>query len=56
MCVQGRLQKLNITNFKTVTGLGFSTLKNVTEGATLVSSGGLFLLSSLYVLHIKIFV
>ena len=40
MRVKWWLQNFNITILKSVTGLGFSNIKEFIEGATLAASGG----------------
>ena len=50
------LQKFDLRIFKSVTVIDFSTLKNFTKVETLVASGGIFPIISVYVVHTKIFV
>ena len=49
-----RLNQFNLKIMMTVTNLGFSTLSNLTQVATLAPSVGLFLMLSQHVVYIKI--
>ena len=55
MCVKWGLQKFNAKIMKTVTCLGFLKIEEFYRSWTLAATGG-FLMSSLYVVPIKIFV